>query len=258
MPGGQRGAEWITVKAKNKGRNRDAKVDSVVEPLILHKSEKGKRNGPGRQDKAVLDNVTESSAYTEISSRTSRSASPSSANASRGSADDHLQVPEPRKKKNKTRRHKTSPGQIVLSADALDEAIAAAVDRYEDDSSSQLGSVTDFFVAQYRASEFPFNRTVLEQTLEKVMYGIVSKILCLPQALRFISGPLSPSSEGQACLSRKFATELVFCSKQDVELMRDVPRRLLSYRFLSSKPKLCKGPWLSIAVLNYKHCPNLL
>lgn len=166
MGSGQHGGEWITVKTKSRGKNKDSNFDAVSDSNAEQSSEKGKRNGPGRHDRSGWEHFTESSAYTESSSRTSRSASPSNVVASKDSTDDHPH--EQRKKKPKTRRHKTSPGQISMTTDDLLQVIATAKDNYPDDSVSQLGVVTDFFVTHYSSSEFPFNKTVLEQPLEKV------------------------------------------------------------------------------------------
>ena len=63
-----------------------------------------------------------------------------------------------------------------LEAQDFANAVSDAQDRYSD-AGDQLGAVTDFLIAQYRGCEFSFNRTVLEQPLDKARIALL--VLCL-------------------------------------------------------------------------------
>lgn len=160
---------WFTVKPrgghKKAGDVSHSKRERNTVGAFLSSSETGGFDRFGRSgDRDVFEDVAESSAtLTESSSRTSRSASPSPANAS----GDVEPLVKAKRKKQKTRKPKT-PGQMPVSLDALNAAIVNAKSKYGDDQSSQLGSVTDFFITHYSSSELPFRKILQEQPLHKV------------------------------------------------------------------------------------------
>lgn len=175
---------WITVKARNAHR----KVPEFQH--IKRETERGHLSGilegdrQGREEADRFEDVTRSSAsHTETSSYTSRSASPSSGIAN-GSTGEQFRVIPKNKKKQKTRRQKTSPKDIPVSVNEIKDAIAEAKFRYEDDQ-SQLGFVTDFFITHYRSSELPFNKTLHEQPLSKVAtipWPVIMTLSLMPHA----------------------------------------------------------------------------
>ncbi len=156
---------WFTVTKKGHKKAEELRADRQDNDAardVLKGSETGDR--PGRKERDVFEDVTESSAsQTETSSRTSRSASPSTVNVS-GEIEEH----KAKSKRNRTRKSKPTPGQSPLSLLALNAAIENAKSTYGEDQRSQLGFVTDVFITHYRSSELPFRKTLQEQPIQKV------------------------------------------------------------------------------------------
>ena len=158
---------WFTVTKKGHKKAaelRGDRQDNDAAEDVLKGSETGGFDRPGRKERDVFEDVTESSAsQTETSSRTSRSASPSTATVS-GEIEEH----KAKSKRNRTRKSKPTPDQSPLSLLALNAAIENAKSTYGEDQRSQLGFVTDVFITHYRSSELPFRKILQEEPIQKV------------------------------------------------------------------------------------------
>jgi hypothetical protein len=150
-------SEWTTVKRRRETHKRDAG----------NESHPGKTNGlkplnttvAGKQGtRSKYEDATESS--TNASTMASRSVSPSSAGTGR---DDELTGG-----RRKARKQKTVITQLHIDADEFYSKVAAAEERYADDALVQLQCVTDSLVTHFRGIDLPFNKLVMEQSLEKV------------------------------------------------------------------------------------------
>ncbi|EIE26377.1 hypothetical protein COCSUDRAFT_32152, partial [Coccomyxa subellipsoidea C-169] len=157
---------WFTVTKKGHKKAaelRGDRQDNDAAEDVLKGSETGGFDRPGRKERDVFEDVTESSAsQTETSSRTSRSASPSTATVS-GEIEEH----KAKSKRNRTRKSKPTPDQSPLSLLALNAAIENAKSTYGEDQRSQLGFVTDVFITHYRSSELPFRKILQEEPIQK-------------------------------------------------------------------------------------------
>ena len=136
---------WITVKSKSEARrSRDYAEKTRV----------------AASDELSTRTKTETDASSRAETSTaSRSVSPKA-------AENGVDARPKRKQK----RQKTSPKDVIqnhFQAQDFTTAVSDAQDRYSN-IADQLGAVTDFLIAQYRGCEFSFNRSVLEQPLEKV------------------------------------------------------------------------------------------
>ena len=148
---------WTTVKRRRESHKRDAGNESHL----------GKTNGlkplnttvAGKQGtRSKYEDATESS--TNASTVASRSVSPSSAGTGR---DDELTGG-----RRKARKQKPAITELHIEADEFYSKVAAAEERYADDALVQLQYVTDSLVTHFRGSELPFNKLVIEQSLDKV------------------------------------------------------------------------------------------